>query len=114
MTAKLNKKRIIGKRLVNGEPLMDVIADGNEELIFKYRDIEANVSAYHQAKSRAKPDCIAFLPSKWGIPLPLPPPTEKKRHYWFWSAGSNFGKTSFLVHLDDMYRCSWYNKLEIY
>ena len=50
------KTKILGKRLTSGESLLSVLEDGNEELIFKFKDIEANVQAYMNAKERAKPD----------------------------------------------------------
>lgn len=34
--AKQSKQKILGKRLASGEPLKDIIDDGNHELIFTY------------------------------------------------------------------------------
>lgn len=48
--AKKDKKKILGKRLASGEPLLSVLEDGNEDLIFSFRNIEANVQAFHNAK----------------------------------------------------------------
>lgn len=39
---------------------------------------------------------------------------NKKRHYWIYSTEPNRGKTKFLESMDNNYRCSWYNKSEIY
>ena len=112
--AKKDKRKILGKRLASGEPLINVLEDGNEDLIFSFRNIEANVQAYLNAKQRAKPDCIDWLPNTWDIALPLEEITTKKRHYWFWTNVPDKGKTTFLEKMDEQFRCSWYNKSEVY
>lgn len=67
-----------------------------------------------QAKQRAKPNCTDFIPNTWGLELPLLDDDEKQKHYWFWSSEPNVGKTTFLKSLDKEFRCSWYNKSELY
>ena len=108
------KTKILGKRLTSGESLLSVLEDGNEELIFKFKDIEANVQAYMNAKERAKPDCIDWLPNTWDLALPLEDTNNKRRHYWFWTNVPDKGKTTFLERMEEQYRCSWYNKSEVY
>lgn len=78
----LNKK-ILGKRLCSGENLVDLV-DENPELLFNYRQLQANIKAYHEDKARAKPTCEDYIPNTWNLELPLL--DIKKRHYWFWSA----------------------------
>ena len=46
MSAKQSKSKILGKRLAAGEPVDQIIADGNEELIMSYAKVVANQKAY--------------------------------------------------------------------
>ena len=46
--AKECKKKILGKRLASGEDLIDVMEDGNFELLFEFKKIQANLEAYRQ------------------------------------------------------------------
>lgn len=109
----LNKK-ILGKRLCSGENLVDLV-DEHPELLFNYRQLQANIKAYQEDKARAKPTCEDYIPNTWNLELPLHDPnTVKKRHYWFWSAKPDQGKTTFLKALDASYRCNWYNVSEVY
>ncbi len=50
--AKENKSRILGKRLCSGESLVDIIDDGNQDLVFKFKHIDDSVKAYFRAKQR--------------------------------------------------------------
>jgi len=56
--------------------------------------------------------CSVAIPNSWNIKMPLHPAGVKQRHYWVWSTGPNFGKTSWLKWLSDTFRCSWYNTSE--
>ena len=61
-------RKIIGKRLLDGEPLHEVIAD-HPELIFGYARLEADIAAYKRAKAHDKPDLPEQLPNPWGLDL---------------------------------------------
>ena len=54
--------------------------------------------------------CTDQIPNSWCIPMPIT--GDKRRHYWVWSSGPNFGKTTWLKWLSDRFRCSWYNTSE--
>lgn len=104
--AREGKTAILGKRLCSGENLVDIIEE-HPELVFKFKQIEANVQAYMERKARNKPTCEDYIPNTWNIELPLL--EDKKKHYWIWSTAPNLGKTTFLRKLDTDFRCSWYN-----
>jgi len=54
--------------------------------------------------------CTDRIPNSWNINMPIV--GDKQRHYWVWSSGPNFGKTTWLKWLSDRFRCSWYNTSE--
>jgi hypothetical protein len=101
-------KKVLGKRLAEGESLVSLIESGEHQLIFDYAKITANIKAYFEDKARAKPDCIDLIPNNWDILLPIH--SDKDRHYWFWSDQPNTGKTTFLKQIADTYRASWYSR----
>ena len=47
--ARESHKKILGKRLLDGEPLNKVVEE-NPELIFEYTKLETNLAAYKRAK----------------------------------------------------------------
>jgi len=104
-------KAVLGKRLLNGESLVDLTTE-YPELIFKFRDIEANVAAYFRAKVPVLPRCEGFIPNSFGIITPVL--SHKQRHYWFWSESANKGKTTFLRSIQAQFPSLWYNKAEKY
>ncbi len=92
LKAKESKKRILGKRLIEGERLEEVVIE-HPELIFGYSKLEGDIKAFKRAKKSNLPLCEGFIPNTWNIDLPIL--NCKKRHYWIWSEGGNYGKTSF-------------------
>ncbi len=83
-------------------------------MLKNYSQWEKNVLAYRTSKARAKPDCIDYIPNTWDTVMALHAPDHKRRHYWIYSTCPDKGKTTFLEKLDNDYRCSWYNKSEVY
>jgi hypothetical protein len=51
-----------------------------------------------------------LIPNNWDILLPIN--EEKQKHYWFWSEAANTGKTTFLLKMEETFRCSWYSRQE--
>lgn len=113
--AKAAKKKVLGKRLIQGENLLDIVEE-NPEMLFELKRIQGNLEVYHQLKARQKPDCGDFIENNWDILMHYDDHASgnKKRHWWIWSTEPNRGKTKFLERCDANYRCSWYNKSEVY
>lgn len=108
LKARADHKKVLGKRLAEGESLISLIESGESHLIFDYTRIANNIKAFTEDKARSKPDCIDCIPNNWDILLPLH--NDKDRHYWFWSDKPNTGKTTFLKSIADKYRASWYTR----
>ena len=104
--ARESHKRILGKRLLDGEPLVEVMED-HPELIFGYKRIKADVGAYFKDRARHQKEKAVGIPTEWGFWCRLL--TGKRRHFWFWSSGPDRGKTTMLKNLDAKYACSWWN-----
>lgn len=102
---------VIAKRLIDGESLVSLTVE-HPELLFKFRDIQANLYAFNQAKVPVLPRCSGFIPNSFGHILTVS--HAKDSHYWFWSTGPNKGKTTFLKSLESQFPCLWYNKAEKY
>lgn len=104
--ARAGHRKILGKRLMDGEDLMTVIQD-DTAMIFDYKKIKANVEAYRLDLQRSTPKCkwFTFYYPDW-ITYDL---NIKKKHLWYWSDGPNYGKTINLKIHDKRYLCSWYN-----
>lgn len=80
--AKDSKKRILGKRLIEGEKLVDLVKE-NPEMLPDIKRWEAALETFHLLQLRNKPDCTGFIPNNWALLLPIR--SEKKKHFWFWS-----------------------------
>lgn len=53
--AKQSKQKILGKRIVSGEPIVDIINDGNEDLVMQYQKLITNQRAYLVDSVKAPP-----------------------------------------------------------
>lgn len=84
-------RALLGKRLLDGEPLEQIVSE-NPSLLFGYSRLvqDLNLFKSHQQKPPEVPD---NLPNPWGLDLPYLP-QRKQRHYWIWSARPNAGKTT--------------------
>jgi len=104
-------KAILGKRLIDGESLVDLTKE-YPELVFKFKDIQMNVQAFFQAQVPILPRCQGFIPNSFGQILTV---SEcKQRHYWFWSETPNKGKTTFLRSIQGQFPSLWYSWTEKY
>lgn len=56
--------------------------------------------------------CEHSIPNPWCLHLQIFPRTWKQRHYWVWSTGPNYGKTTWLKDLYSKFKCSWYSTKE--
>ena len=104
-------KAYLGKRLIDGESLTDLVKD-HPELVFKYRQIKENVEAYRRDLIPTLPRCLDFIPNTWEKILLIK--ESKQRHYWIWSSGPNKGKTEFLKKIADSYPSMWYSYVEVF
>lgn len=70
IVARESHKKVLGKRLMSDELLVDIVRD-NPELIFNYAQLKANVKLFKLDVARAKPQCTGFIPNTWGLILPI-------------------------------------------
>ena len=108
LESKTHHRAYIGKRLQQ-EPLDDIVRD-HPELMYDYRRLEANVTAWRNNQTRDLPTCTGYIPNNFGVLMPLK--TDKQRHYWVYSSHPNKGKTTWLLDLAAKHRCSWYTVQE--
>ncbi len=80
--ARESKKRILGKRLTEGEKLEELVLE-HPELLFGYAKLEGDIKAWKRAKKSNLPLCEGSIPNSWNIQLPIL--NCKKRHFWIWS-----------------------------
>lgn len=66
-----------------------------------------NLKVIEDLKCPVLPRCEGFIPNTFGLQLPIL--AGKRRHYWFWSASPDKGKTTFLKNLSTLYCCYLYN-----
>lgn len=111
LAARSNHRRVIGKRLVNGESTLLEELEKDSGLLFGYKKLKADLHEVQLDRVSARPT----LPSiEFPIDTIIPLQTDKLRHYWFYSTSPDRGKTTFLIRLAETARCTWYNRSEIY
>lgn len=98
-------------QLLQGASLPQLVQDFPSALL-QYDKLKRNLQLYKADQVPLLPRCSTFIPNTFGLVLPVL--TTKQRHYWFWSASPNKGKTTFLLSLQDQFPCLWYNKEELY
>lgn len=91
---KSNKKHDIGKLILNGKSVDELIID-YPELIFDYNRLIQNVDAYRNSIKWGNIVLPKFLPNPWGKVLPTY--GGKLRHYWIYSTMPNKGKTFYFA-----------------
>lgn len=79
--------------LIMSTDLKELIKTGDIH-VRDYLRLQANKAAIIKDSAPLLPRCEHYIPNSLGKILPLL--TEKRRHYWFWSASPNKGKTTFL------------------
>ena len=107
--ARESHRRILGKRLIEGNEPLHKIVEEEPQLLFGLTKLKADLDTYKRLKSNDKPDLPATLPNPWEQDLPVH--TDRKcRHYWIWSNKPNLGKTTkFLTPLSQQYRARFLN-----
>jgi len=104
--SKFGHRKYIGEQLINGGDLVNVVKE-NPALIFGFCKLKQDVELFRAMNVLSKPRCEGFIPNTFGRLLPVL--AGKLRHYWFWSAGANKGKTTFLKSVASTYPCLWYS-----
>lgn len=98
------KKRILGQKLISGQPLVKLIEEF-PEYIFGYKKLKEDVNEYFKDKEDNRGSLPYFLPNPWGKVL-LSQKKAKRRHYWIFSRAPNKGKTTlFAEPLNKDYKC---------
>lgn len=80
--------------------------------LFQLQSLINNRKLLEELQCPLLPTCAGFIPNTFGLLLPIR--QEKQRHFWFWSATPNKGKTIFLQTLLTQYRSYLYNVNEKY
>lgn len=106
LDAKKEHRKYLGKQLIEGVKLVDLVKE-HPELIFDYKKIHENLELFKAHNAPVLPKCIGFIPNTWGIICPVL--ETKHRHYWFWSDQPNKGKTTFLESIRAKYPSMWYS-----
>lgn len=89
---KSNRRMVAEELLLKKRPLVDVIQD-HPELIFGYTKLKLDLIALQEDLAVQKNPLPTWIPNPWGKLLPSFK-SSKKRHYWIWSDGPNYGKTT--------------------
>lgn len=90
LEAKKGFKKIVGKQLMEGASLDDVMAE-NPQLLFGYTKLKADLEQWQADMKKYEP-FPPYLPNPWGKIIWFERKC-KKRHYWIFSREPNFGKT---------------------
>lgn len=70
-SARDDHRKILGKRLAEGDSVAELIQEGHTQLIFGFQKLQADVRAYHEMIAREKPTCEDRIPNTWDIQMPL-------------------------------------------
>lgn len=104
ITAKKSSKREVGEQLLLGKSLPKIIEEFPEYLI-GYKKLKQDVAEYFRDIGDKRDSLPPFLPNPWGKVLPSHR-NCKRRHYWIFSRGPNFGKTTgFAKPLFEEFKC---------
>lgn len=90
----------IGKRILEGEDLKDIVEE-YPNLLFGYKRLKEDLVAFKNDQ-KVYVDLPFFLPNPWGF-LMSGDQSVKKRHWWIYSDMPNRGKTTFARHLAKEY-----------
>lgn len=85
------KREEVGKRVLAGEKLSDLVEE-YPSLIFGFNKLQEDIKSVLNARVRPV-EIPKWLPNSWGL-LFQSDSTAKRRHYWIWSDKPNRGKTT--------------------
>lgn len=103
LQARESKKKLLGIRILSGEPLTLIVRE-NPEFIFGFKRLKEDIAAFKEDEFiDPRDDLPSDLPNTWLKRLPVDL-DNKKCHYWIWSAEPNKGKTTFAVNLLEKFR----------
>ena len=74
--ARESKKKILGKRILDGEPLTTLV-DENPELLWDVNKLHIALTTYKRLKKEEKPDLPDHIPNSFNIMLPWIPEEKK-------------------------------------
>jgi len=106
-----SKKSLSGKLLLSGTPILEII-NTYPEYAHDARKLAAEQKFIESLRAPVLPRCTGFIPNSFGIIMPLLPKSEKKRHYWYWSASPDKGKTTWLKSIYSQFPSFFYNSHE--
>lgn len=92
-----SKKTILGKRLLDGENLMQIVKE-NPELIFGFKRLKEDIDCLQECMhfQNFEFEMPGTVPNPWGKTFPIDT-DNKKCHYWFYSTMANKGKTTGVI-----------------
>lgn len=92
-----SKKEILGKRILEGEDLDEIVQE-HPELIFGYKRLKEDIEEYKTSRE-SKNDELELpneVPNGWNKTFTVDT-DNKKCHYWFYSTIPNKGKTTSVI-----------------
>lgn len=91
------KKEILGKRIIEGEDLDEIVKE-HPELIFGYKRLREDIEEYKVSTNRKTRELEIpnEVPNPWNKTF-LVDTDNKKCHYWFYSTIPNKGKTTGVI-----------------
>lgn len=88
---KKNKRADIGKLLLNGKSLLELLPE-YPELVFNYKRIKEDLREINLDRGFQVEKMPLWLPNPWGLVLRTS--GSKRRHFWIYSNSPNKGKTT--------------------
>lgn len=104
-TRSKKKQKMTNKELLEENPL-DLVDKERISLLALQGLISARELYFSLKVDASKLELPTELDNPWGISMPLDK-SVKKRHYWLWSTGPNFGKTTWMKGLTKTYRAEF-------
>jgi len=111
LSAIQDHRAVLGKRFIDGEDPVQIIKD-SPALFFDLAKIQSALTIWKSMQTPTLPRCTDFIPNSWEKILLIK--ESKDRHYWFWSASPNKGKTTWLKSIQAQFPSLWYSWTEKY
>lgn len=105
------RKRASRNKMLAEEDPVELVEKG-EITIFQLPKLQEACNLLKALKEKSMAPLEGFIPNPFGIELRIAP--IKARHFWFWSAQPNTGKTTFLEELMTRAPCFLYHQSEKY
>lgn len=97
LTKSTTEKKVLAKRIIEGESLLQIVQE-QPQLLFGYKRLKEDVETWRADFQSEQRDCDLpdEIPNPWGLRLQVETDI-KKCHYWFYSTRPNKGKTTGVI-----------------